>query len=65
MIDLTKFPISTFNEYFFIIMEHIFSNYENYYNDDVSENEIAESILNLVELQEKSENNPKTLKKKQ
>ncbi len=62
LIDLTKFPISTFNEYFFTIMEHIFSNYENCYSDDVSEKEIAESILSLVEAEKKVEGQPKIKK---
>ena len=64
LIDLTKFPMSTFNEYLFSIIEHVFSNYENYYSDDVSEEEISESILGLVQSQEKSDSNYKGLKKK-
>ena len=52
LIDLTKLPISTLNENFFSILEHIFGNYDFYYNDDVPENEIAESILGIVEKKE-------------
>ena len=62
LIDLTKLSISTFNEYFFNIMEHIFSNYEICYNDDISENEIAKTILSLVETEKKSETQPKVKK---
>ena len=62
LIDLTKFPMSTFNEHFFPILEHIFSNYDFCYGDDVSENEIAESIFSLVEMDKKVETQPKVKK---
>ena len=62
LIDLTKFPMSTFNEHFFSIIEHIFSDYDFCYGDDVSENEIAESILSLVETEKKAETQPKLKK---
>ena len=60
-IDLTKLPINTFDEY--SILEYIFSNYDFYYSDDVSENEIAESILSLVEIERNKEEQPKVKKK--
>ena len=62
LIDLTKLPVSTIKRYLFTIMEHIFSNYENCYSDDVSEKEIAESILSLVEAEKKVEGQPKIKK---
>ena len=54
-IDLTIFPISIFYKRLSFISEYIFSNYEYFYNDNVSEKEIAKSILDLIKAREKEE----------
>lgn len=63
LIDLTRFKESVFTEHLLCILEHIFNNYEKFYNTDIKEDEIAESLLSLIETQNKSENKPKTYKK--
>lgn len=63
LIDLTKISIYEFINNSLTIIEHIFNNYEKYYNKDIIESEIAESLLSLIETQNKSENKPKTYKK--
>lgn len=63
IIDLTHFPKHIFNEQFSAILEYIFSNYDYCYSDDTSENEIAKAILDLVNVEEKEDNNSKIIRK--
>lgn len=62
LIDLTKYPIYVFKDYYLMILEHIFKNYDLFYSDDISEKEISESILDIVEIDEKKDNQSKIKK---
>ena len=49
LIDLTGYPTSFFDESYFLIIEHIFDNYDLFYSDQMPASEISKSIVNFVE----------------
>ncbi len=57
IINLSSLSKNCFNEHFYPILNYIFNNYDYFYLSDLSEEEATESILNMVELEEKSNKN--------
>lgn len=62
IIDLSDIPMMNFNNYINQIIHYIFENY-NYFYNNCSNEEIANSILSIVKSKENINENPKILKK--
>ena len=48
IVDLTSLSSSVIEKQFSSILEHIFSNYDYYYGDEVTESDITDSIIDFI-----------------